>query len=63
MEVDTDLTEELWDWLMLMGWREIRPIRDRRHYRCAPRGACFALKKATMGERDLLYRRILRKAH
>jgi hypothetical protein len=63
MMVDTDLTEELWDWLVFMGWREVGIRNDRRHYRFAPRDACFALKKATLGGREVLHRVILRKAH
>lgn len=63
MMVDTDLTEELWDWLVFMGWREVGIRNDRRHYRFAPRDACFALKKATLGGREVLHRAILRKAH
>lgn len=62
MIVDTDLTEELWDWLLFMGWREVSAGKERRHYRFAPKDACFALKKATLGQRDLLHRRVMRQA-
>lgn len=62
MEVDTDLDDDLWDWLVLMGWRQVGVRLDRRRYRRAPEGACAALKRAGLGERDMLNRRILRKA-
>lgn len=63
MEVDTDLDDDLWDWLVLMGWRQINVRLDRRRYRRAPEGACTALKQASLGERELLNRRILHRAH
>ena len=61
MIVDTDLTEELWDWLLFKGWRGVSPYKDRRHYRFAPKDACFALTKATLSGRNVMHRRILRK--
>jgi hypothetical protein len=36
MTIQAGVTDELWDWLMEQGWRELRYAPDRRHYLVVP---------------------------
>jgi hypothetical protein len=36
MTIQAGVTDELWEWLMERGWRELRYAPDRRHYRVVP---------------------------
>ena len=36
MTIQAGLTDELWEWLMGRGWRELRYAPDRRHYLVVP---------------------------
>jgi hypothetical protein len=36
MTIQAGVTDELWEWLMGQGWRELRYAPDRRHYLVVP---------------------------
>ncbi len=36
MRISESISTELWNWLLLAGWREVRMSRNRRHYREVP---------------------------
>jgi hypothetical protein len=36
MTIQAGVTDELWEWLMVRGWRELRYAPDRRHYLVVP---------------------------
>ena len=36
MTIQAGITDELWEWLMEQGWRELRYAPDRRHYLVIP---------------------------
>jgi hypothetical protein len=36
MTIQAGITDELWEWLMVQGWRELRYAPDRRHYLVIP---------------------------
>lgn len=59
MMVTMDLTEDLWEWLVLQGWRANSFPRDRRHYAQWPTNSMAILAKAPPGERENLYRRLM----
>jgi hypothetical protein len=59
MMVTVDLTEELWEWLVLQGWRANSFPRDRRQYVQWPTNSMAILAKAPPGERENLYRRLM----
>jgi hypothetical protein len=59
MMVTVDLTEELWEWLVLQGWRANSFPRDRRQYAQWPTNSMAILAKAPAGERENLYRRLM----
>jgi hypothetical protein len=39
MTIQAGVTDELWEWLLGQGWRELRYAPDRRHYLVVP--ACY----------------------
>lgn len=43
--------DELWDWLLLMGWRVCAVRNDRRRYRLLPADAIRRLKAASVDTR------------
>jgi hypothetical protein len=57
--VTQPLNEELWDWMMLSGWR-LNPVKnDRRHYRSLPHGAVDQLIACDKERRSSLHRNLL----
>ena len=59
MVVTADLTGDLWEWLVLQGWRANSFPRDRRHYAQWPNDSMAILAKAPPGERENLYQRLM----
>ncbi len=59
MKVTEPVSSELWDWLVLVGWREVRMSRNRRKYRPVPDSAFGKLVRVAANEREALYRRML----
>jgi hypothetical protein len=61
MMVTIDLTEDLWEWLVLQGWRANSFPRDRRQYAQWPTNSMAILAKAPPGERENLYRGLMKR--
>ncbi len=63
MAIDRPVSRELWDWLVLSGWRSLPVQNDRRKGLLAPAGALQALIDATdPQERNRAHERILEQA-
>ena len=60
MTVTHPLQQDLWDWLVLMGWREARTKPERRRYRCLPDTTLTRLIHADRSERESLYQDLIR---
>lgn len=59
MRVTHPVSAELWDWLVLSGWRNMPVKTDRRKGMLLPDGALKALMDADPGERNQAHARIL----
>ena len=59
MAVTHPLPRELWDWLVLSGWRNMPVKEDRRKGMQLPEGALKALIDADPAERNQVHARIL----
>ena len=59
MLVTMDLSEDLWEWLVLQGWRANSFPRERRQYAQWPTNSMAILAKAPPGERENLYQRLM----
>ena len=63
MAIDHPVSRELWDWLVLSGWRNLPVQNDRRKGRRVPSGALKALIDANdPQERNRLHERMLEQA-
>ena len=62
MAIDQPVPRELWDWLVLSGWRNLPVKNDRRKGRLAPEGALKTLIDADPQERNRAHSRILEQA-
>ena len=62
MLVTHPLPAELWDWLVLSGWRNLPVKNDRRKSMELPAGALLELISAHPTERDMVHARILPQA-
>lgn len=63
MAIDRPVPRELWDWLVLSGWRSLPVQKDRRKGRLAAEGSLQALIDATSPqERNQVHERILEAA-
>ena len=62
MAVDQPIPRELWDWLVLSGWRNLPVKVDRRKGLRAPEGALRDLITANPQERNRAHSRILEQA-
>ena len=62
MAVDQPIPRELWDWLVLSGWRNLPVKVDRRKGLRAPEGALRDLITADPLERNRAHSRILEQA-
>lgn len=59
MSVNTQISTDLWDWLMLSGWRVNTYRNDRRKYSQMPDNALQQLMTANSGERGTLHKKLL----
>lgn len=59
MSVNTEISADLWDWLMLSGWRVNTYRNDRRKYNVMPESAISQLMSASSSERDNLHKKLL----
>ncbi|CAN7205975.1 hypothetical protein [Acidovorax sp. Leaf78] len=62
MTVTHELPPDLWDWLVLSGWRNMPVKNDRRKGLVAPQSALKELMDADPQERNRAHTRILEKA-
>ena len=62
MLVTHPLPAELWDWLVLSGWRNMPVKEDRRKGMQLPEGALMALIDADPAERNQVHARMLERA-
>lgn len=62
MAVTHPVPPELWDWLVLSGWRNLAVKNDRRKGRLAPKGALKELIDADPQQRNQAHSRILEQA-
>lgn len=56
MTVTQPLQQDLWDWLVLMGWREAKVGQERRRYKSLPEVTLKRLIVADRSEREVVYR-------
>jgi hypothetical protein len=59
MTVTDPLQQDLWDWLVLMGWRESTARTERRQYRCLPESAIKTLIRTDRADREGVYRELI----
>lgn len=62
MHIDQPMPRELWDWLVLSGWRNLPVKNDRRKGLVAPAGALQELIGADPQQRNRAHSRILEEA-
>lgn len=55
MKVTAPMSPELWDWLMLYGWRQVAVKRDRRRYQDLAPDTFRRISEANMAERERLH--------
>ena len=59
MLVTCTATDELWSFMSLLGWREVRVPRDRRRYLDLPRGSFEQLTRAKAAQREARYKAVV----
>lgn len=59
IKIGEPLGPELWNWLVLAGWREVRMSRNRRRYVPLPADALRRLARCRPEERELVHQRLL----
>jgi len=59
MSVTDPLQQDLWDWLVLMGWREANMKPERRRYRRLPDSALKILISTDRAEREAVYQELI----
>ena len=63
MAITEPVPPELWDWLVLSGWRNLPVKSDRRKALQVPQGALRQLITADPQERNRAHSRLLEEAH
>ena len=59
MKVTHPVPRELWDWLVLSGWRNVPVKNDRRSYQWLPDAALKELLEADPAQRNQVHARVL----
>ena len=62
MIVTLPVTDDLWYYLSLLGWREVPVRRDRRRYIDLPSASCELLMRTPRTQREARYRQLLEQA-
>ena len=62
MAINQPIPRDLWNWMVLSGWRTIPVKKDRRKSLELPAGALLELISAHPTERDMVHARILPQA-
>lgn len=60
IKITDTITTEMWEWFVLMGWREISMRTNRRKLVVLPQNAYAKLAKAGVAERELIYNQMMK---
>ena len=60
MRISEPIPSELWDWLVLMNWRETRMANNKRRYFRLPDDTISKLAQASQMELEAIYQDIIR---
>jgi len=60
IKITDSITTEMWEWFVLMGWREISMRTNRRKLVVLPQNAYAKLAKANSAERELIYNQMMK---
>lgn len=60
MQITGPMPRELWDWFVLMGWREVNMKTNRRQVKMLPKAAFANIANANIGERETVYRQAIK---
>jgi hypothetical protein len=60
IKITDTITTEMWEWFVLMGWREISMRTNRRKLVILPQNAYAKLAKAGVAERELIYNQMMK---
>jgi hypothetical protein len=63
MVIEQPVSRELWDWLVLSGWRSVNVKHDRRRYTELPPTTLQTLALANPQKRNAVHEQILDSAH
>ena len=55
MKISEPISPALWEWLVRLGWREVKLSTNRRQYHRAPSGTFARLASAAPEQRELIY--------
>lgn len=59
IKITDTISGDLWDWFVLMGWREVSMRSNRRKMTMLPRDTYFKIAKADLAEREVIYRQLI----
>ena len=62
IRIDQPITQELWDWMLLSGWRVNPVLKDRRHYAALPQNALQQLLVTQSEMRAKVHDRLINSA-
>lgn len=60
IKITDPITNEMWEWFILMGWREISMRTNRRKLVVLPQNAFAKLAKLDVAERELVYNQMMK---
>lgn len=60
IKVTDTISGDLWDWFVLMGWRETSMRNNRRKMTMLPQDSFFKIAKADLAEREVIYRELIK---
>lgn len=59
IKVTDSMRGDLWDWFVLMGWREVSMRNNRRKVVMLPQNTYIQIASANVAERELVYKKIV----
>ncbi|MGB4812953.1 MAG: hypothetical protein WBP13_10820 [Methylophilaceae bacterium] len=59
-KITDSISTDLWDWFVLMGWREVSMRTNRRKLVMLPQSTYAEIAKASVAERELIYHKFIR---
>ena len=60
MQITGPITRELWDWFVLMGWREVNMKTKQKKKKMLPKITFSSIAKAEISERETIYREAIK---